>query len=233
MTGSITIPARFNGPPASANGGYSCGLVASFVAGDAEVTLRSPPPLQTAMTVSRDDGKVLVHDGETLVADAVATTVDHEVPSPPSWGDAEVAPARYAGLEHHEFPTCFTCGPDREPGDGLRILSGPVGDDAMVASTWIPDPSLPGEHGTVAPEVVWAALDCPGAWTTARIVEGGAVVLGRMAARLDDAVSFGDRLIAYAWPLGNEGRKFYAGTALVRETGGVVATARQTWIAIS
>lgn len=229
---TITIPTRFNGPPASANGGYTCGLVASLVEGDAEVTLRSPPPLATPLAVKRDAGKVLVHDGDTLVAEAIATTVDHAVPTAPSWEEAEAAAHAYAGLEHHEFPTCFTCGHERESGDGLRILTGPVGDGAMVASTWIPGSTLPSEDGIVAPEIVWAALDCPGAWTTARIVEGGAVVLGRMAARLDDAVHVGDHLIAYAWPLGSEGRKHHAATALVRRTGGLVGTARQTWIAV-
>ena len=232
MATEVTIARRFNGPPASANGGYTCGLVASLVEGDAEVTLRSPPPLQTPLTVTRDDGKVLVHDGDTLVAEAVATTVDHEVPDAPSWERAEEAATRDAGLEHHEFPTCFTCGHERAAGDGLRILAGPVGDGPMVASTWIPGSSLPAEDGIVAPEIAWAALDCPGAWTTARIVEGGAVVLGRMAARLDEPVTVGDHLIAYAWPLGSEGRKFFAATALVRRVGGLVGTARQTWIAV-
>ena len=232
MTDSITIPSRFNGPPTSANGGYTCGLVASLVDGDAEVTLRSPPPLETPLLVSEENGKVLVHDGDTLIAEAIETTVDHEVRPAPSWEEAEEAAHRYAGLEHHEFPTCFTCGHRREPGDGLRVLTGPVGDGAMVAATWVPDASLPTEYGVVASEVVWASLDCPGAWATARIVEGGAVVLGRMAARLDDAVHVGDELIAYAWPLGSEGRKHHAATALARRSGDVVGTARQTWIAV-
>ena len=228
----LLIPERFNGPPTSANGGYTCGLVASLMEGDTEVTLRSPPPLETPLTVTRDDGKVLVHDGDTLVAEAVTTTVEHEVPGPPSWEEASAAEARYAGFDHHEFPTCFTCGHHRDPGDGLRILSGPAGEGETVASTWIPDALLPNEDGIVAPEVLWAALDCPGAWTTARIMEGGAVVLGRMAARIEEPVRVDDELIAYAWPLGNDGRKYYAGTALVRRMGGLVGTARQIWIAI-
>ena len=31
MEVAITIPARFNGPPASGNGGYSCGLLAAHL----------------------------------------------------------------------------------------------------------------------------------------------------------------------------------------------------------
>ena len=46
MSETLTIPARFNGPPASANGGYTCGLVAGLVgAEDVSVSLRLPPPI--------------------------------------------------------------------------------------------------------------------------------------------------------------------------------------------
>jgi hypothetical protein len=33
-----------------------------------------------------------------------------------------------------------------------------------------------------------------------------------------------------AWPLGEEGRKLYAGTALLGEDGRTLGTARATWI---
>jgi hypothetical protein len=36
---ALVIPARFNGPPRSANGGIACGAVARFVDGPAEVAL--------------------------------------------------------------------------------------------------------------------------------------------------------------------------------------------------
>ena len=32
MTASASIPQRFNGPPTSGNGGYSCGILAGFEA---------------------------------------------------------------------------------------------------------------------------------------------------------------------------------------------------------
>lgn len=226
----LIIPRRFNGPPRSANGGYACGLVAGFVPGDAEVTLRSPPPLETEMAVSRRDGRVLVHDGETLVAEAGPATIDHEVPAAPPLEVAAEATTRFAGFQRHEFPTCFTCGHERD--DGLGILPGPIGNGDIVASPWSPDPSLPEDAGVLANEIVWAALDCPGAWTASRIVQQHAVVLGRMAARIDRPVRVGERLIAYAWPQGGEGRKFFAGTALATPDLEIVGTARQTWIAL-
>ena len=33
----VTIPARFNGPPGTANGGYACGLVAAAIGASAGV----------------------------------------------------------------------------------------------------------------------------------------------------------------------------------------------------
>jgi hypothetical protein len=52
--GTLTIPARFNGPPSSANGGYTCGLVAGLVGTEvASVSLRAPPPLERPLAVRR------------------------------------------------------------------------------------------------------------------------------------------------------------------------------------
>ena len=42
---AMIVPGRFNGPPDSGNGGYTCGLVAGLLGEVAEVTLRLPPPL--------------------------------------------------------------------------------------------------------------------------------------------------------------------------------------------
>ena len=59
MTDTLTIPACFNGPPTSANGGYTCGRVAQLVGAEvAEVSLRSPPPLDTPLSVGRDGERV-------------------------------------------------------------------------------------------------------------------------------------------------------------------------------
>ena len=38
------------------------------------------------------------------------------------------------------------------------------------------------------------------------------------------------RASSMAWPLGDEGRKLYAGTALFGEDGRVLGSARATWI---
>jgi hypothetical protein len=216
----ITIDGRFNGPVGSANGGYTCGLVAELLGGEAEVTLRSPPPLDRPLEVERADDRIRVLDGQRVVAEAVPAQLELEIPPAPSFEEADAASARYPGFAEHAFPTCFVCGPEREPGDGLRIFAGPLG-DARVASPWVPT--------EVEPRIVWAALDCPGAIAVG-FPDRGETLLGRFAVRIDDLPEVGERCVVVGWPLGEEGRKLYAGTALYGEAGRPLARARATWI---
>ena len=217
----IFIPRRFRGPAESGNGGYVCGLLAAFVEADAvEVTLRQPPPLDRSLVVMQEDDRTRLLDGEFLVADAVAADLDLEVPTAIPWDDAVAASAEYVGFEEHAFPECFVCGPAREPGDGLRVFAGPV-TDGLVAAPWI--------AREVAPEIVWAAIDCPGAFAVG-VSARGETVLGRMTARVVHLPVEGERCVSIGWLLGEEGRKLYAGTALFAETGELFALARQTWI---
>ena len=52
-----------------------------------------------------------------------------------------------------------------------------------------------------------------------------------MTARIDRVPEPGDELVVAGWPLGVDGRKLYAGTALFTPDGELLALARQTWIA--
>ncbi len=77
MTGRLLVGPRYCGPPGTGNGGYVSGLIAGFLDGPAEVTLRRPPPLGTPLAVQRDgDQAIRVLDGPTLVAEA-ARAPDH------------------------------------------------------------------------------------------------------------------------------------------------------------
>jgi hypothetical protein len=230
LSGQLIIPRRFNGPAQSANGGYTCGLVSTMVEGVAEVTLRSPPPLDVPLEVARTPGRFEVLDGTTLVATARQISFEPlDIPVLPSWDEAAAASQDYLGHMRHEFPTCFTCGTERS--DGLAIYPGPTA-TGMVASPWIPDGSLPNEEGALDVAIVWAALDCPGAWADARDLAEDPVVLGRMTAVVDRPIAIGRRYIAVAWKLGEEGRKSFAATALIDDEGQAVAVARQTWIGV-
>jgi hypothetical protein len=230
---SVTIARRFRGPANSGNGGYTCGLVAGFVPGDAEVTLRRPPPLDRALAVTRDGDRIVVRDGPDLVAEAVAVSLDLEVPVAPTAEEAEAAARNYAGFGHHVFPECFVCGPERPPGDGLRVFPGWVPGRGLVAAPVQADPSLPAHDGVLNLEIMWSLLDCPGAWAEQREMEEAGVVLGRMAAAVLEPLRAGDSGVAVGWPLGREGRKLYSGTALFGPDGRLQGYARQTWIVMA
>jgi hypothetical protein len=217
----LVLSHRYRGPLTSANGGYACGRLAAYVdAEQVEVTLRLPPPLDRPLSVEREDGRVLLLDGDALVAEARPAPVEVQPPTPPvSIADAEAARERHVRDWSPDFGECYVCGL-RE--DGLEIRVGPVaGREPLHAA-----PVALREAGT---EFVWAAVDCPGAYAVG--AEGrGEIVLGRMTARIDHVPDVGEECVAAAWPLGEDGRKLYAGTALFSSAGELLALARQTWI---
>ena len=234
---TIVIPRRFRGPPHSANGGYACALLARHVgAPSAEVTLRSPPPLDRPMDVRHEGDRALLFDGEHLVAEAAPTTLDPEPPPRVSPAEAIAAARRFRGFEQHPFPSCFTCGTQRAEGDGLRIFTGPTSAGAategseVVAAAWTPSAGLAGADGVVAEPIVWAAIDCPTGW--AHVDDRLSAVLGRMAARILEPVRAGEPYVAVARRTGAEGNRRHAESALLAAGGRAVAVARATWIVV-
>lgn len=233
MSESFVIDPRFRGPADSGNGGYTAGRVAAFLGGDAEVTLRRPPPLGRALAVIRTDGGVQVHDGPNLVAEGVPTRLELAVPDPPTPAEAARAAQDYAGFTRHFFPGCFVCGHQREPGDGLRIFPGPVPGRDLVAAPGRAEDTLPSAEGFLTIEMAWSFLDCPGAWAVERDREDRPVVLGRMAARLLTPIPVGADLVCMGWPLGREGRKLFSATATISADGTLHGYGRQTWIVVA
>jgi len=156
------------------------------------------------------------------------------VEPPPTVTPAEAAAAtrRFPRFTGHPIPGCFVCGVDRAPGDGLRIFPGPVAGRDVVAAPWTPDASLGDDAGVVAPEFLWAALDCAGAFAVNEPPRGLAL-LGRIAARVAGRVAVGEPCIVVGWALGAEARKLHAGTAVLAADGGVRAVARATWILVA
>jgi len=220
----VIIPARFNGPPGSGNGGYTAGLVAGLVpgAGAVEVTLRVPPPLDTALSVVREAETLQVYDGSRLVAEALPVDPFETAVPPVSFEAATRASESYAGFAEHPFPTCFVCGPDREPGDGLRVFPGSVAGGGTAAPWRVPD--------EVSPAMVWACLDCPGGW--AIITPGRPYVMGRMAARVAALPRPGDACVVVGAAVAVRGRKADVHSTLYGPDGTPLATARATWIAV-
>jgi hypothetical protein len=230
---TFSISRRFCGPSQSGNGGYVCGRLAKHVVGPACVRLKAPPPLEVELRVETSEGSVQLFHGPKLIAEARPAECDAVPPAAPSFSEAEAASRTYYGFVRHSFPRCFVCGPKRAVGDGLRLFPGEIEGRSMVAAPWIPDATLADGAGVVGTEILWAALDCPSAFSFLPVSEGKTVVLGELCVRVDAAVSPFDRCAVIGWRIGVDGRKHIAGSAVFSESGLVIAVGRATWIEVS
>ena len=224
----VVIGARFRGPQESGNGGYVCGIVGIAAGEPVAVRLRRPPPLEAPLVLEETGEGLVLRQGAEVVATARPDPVEIEVPAPPDHAEAIAASLGYSGFAEHPFPGCFVCGPRRLAGDGLRIFPGPLAGESSVAAPWIPDGTLADESGSVRPEFLWAALDCPGYFATP--LAGRRALLGELAVRVEDGVRAGEPCVVSGWLRYSEGRKHLVGTALFGRDGRLVARAAATWI---
>lgn len=237
--GTVTIARRFRGPPNSGNGGYSCGRLAAFIDGPAEVTLRMPPPLELEMQVVPEEGGGLaMYANDQLIASARPIEPWAFDAVAPGFDDALAATGRTFDASVHKLPMCYVCGPDRLPGDGLRIFCGPVdeGDtdwSGTVAAPWIPEPYMADAGGSVSGEYLWAALDCPTAYASGSPAGFPSILLGRQAVFIRARPAVGEKCIIAARQTGRDGRKYFAEANLFNEAGTALAHCRATWIEVA
>ncbi len=230
----VVVATQFRGPPNSGNGGYVSGLLAGPIAGAATAVLRAPVPLETPMRLSLEAGVTrLTGPGGELIGEGRAgdPTELPEPPAPPSLETAREAAARFIGLTRTFHPVCFTCGDKLEDGFGCRVFAGQIEGAApgCVAATWTPHPAFAAPDGLTRLEVVWAALDCPGAVAWA-VQQGGGGLLGTMTCEVVRRPAPGEVCIVTAWPIERSGRKMISGTALFTADGERLARSRQIWI---
>lgn len=224
-TSTVVIARRHNGPPETANGGYACGLVARHVDGPAHVSLRRPVPLATPLELERhDDGHVTLHDGDALIAEAdPALPLDGlEPPYRPTPEEAREAAASRPRAWPEAFDTCWVCSP-RE--DGLGVIFGPLRERPDMTGAVL----HAGAAETLAPEVVWAALDCP-SYTPSLWRNETPSLLASMRAEILAPVPAGKSLVVAGWALGSDGRKHRSATAILAPEGRVLARAEALWI---
>jgi len=208
-------------------------MVASLLAGPCECTLRKPIPLERDLQTEVSDSNARLLDGADLIIEAVRTEL-----SAPKYVTSNFDQARRAALNspafsNHPFPTCFTCGPERAEGDGLRIFPGPLPESnessSIFAAPWIPNPSLTSGGVVVRPEFLWAAMDCPTGFA-AGFPWRGTLVTGRLAVEQVSPVYPLRSYVVVSWSTASEGRKFHAGAALYSADGELCAKARAIWI---
>jgi hypothetical protein len=110
----------------------------------------------------------------------------------------------------------------------LADARGPLrGHPGVTASVFLPDATVPSRNGCVAPDMVWAALDCasstPPTWVSLSL-------LARLAVERLDCVEVGEPTIALGWHLASEGREHHTASALLGTDGRVLARGRALWI---
>jgi len=170
-----------------------------------------------------DHGGIDVRDGETLIAEAKPRELEIDVPEPVGVEEARTAKAGYRGTAEGEFGHCFVCGIARD--DSFGVTAGPVEGRDVVATTWTPDGRTDVDgSGRVAPEFVWAVLDCPtyfALYTDSLPLS----FLARFTARVDDLPEVGGEYVVIAWPIAKDGRKHLAGSAVLDASGNALAVA--------
>ena len=201
--GRVLIPRRFNGPPASANGGYAAGLVARYIRGPAEVSLRLPPPLDTALALTRsDDERVLLCHREQLVAEGAAGRDARRRAARASRPSPRRA-RRCAGIRG-EAPgtrsaTATSAASAATTASGLHFGDLP-GEPSMTAALLIADATIPHDDHGILPEIAWAALDCP-SYVPALWSADVPSLLAWMQAELHEPIPLGEPIVACGWPL--------------------------------
>jgi hypothetical protein len=229
---SLIIDPRYNGPKTSGNGGWVAGSLARLLGSQSEsVSLRAPTPLGVPLSVrSQENGSITLESGGLLIAEAQLASLEADVPSPPDWEEADAAGAlarqAHEGVEG-PYARCFGCGMARS--DGLSIVPGAVGNDGVVATTWTAPAMSRGDEFSV--EATWAALDCSAGFAWMRqLPPETPIITARMTAIIDQALEVGQPHIVMGWPIGQEGRKLHAGTAIFDVDGRIRARSQQLWL---
>jgi hypothetical protein len=183
-----------------------------------------PPPLETALdVVVTSDGVRLEHAGRTVATAAQGKMSQRPMGDwhPVSLDDAATASESYAGFRKHPFPTCFSCGPERSEGDGLRIFPGRL-PDGRVAAVWHAD--------EVDVPTTWAALDCIGGWSSD--IEERPMVLGQMTAEVLRMPVPGAEYVVVGTELEVDGRKTRTRSEMYDAEGDLLAHADHVWIEV-
>jgi hypothetical protein len=232
MRERVTFDERYRGFPDVAHGGYVSGVLAGSLGDGAEVVLRRPPPIGRGLEIGRDGpDRVVMRDGESVVAEARRAALAIDPPRVVAFDEAEAASRTFPGHSAHPFASCFCCGPERQPGDGLRLFPGQLPGSEILAAPFVPDAALADVGGALASELTWAAVDCPQLWAlmlAAPADSAERVVTSGLAATLHAPLQAGRRYVVIAWPAGREADRLYADAAVLSEHGETIAVARQT-----
>jgi len=232
---SITIPARFEGPPGTGQGGYTAARAIDEIGGAATVAFRSPVPLDEALPLNQrsEDHWQLSNASGATVLDITRWEPVWASTATVSIADARAARERFAyTADNHPAHHCFSCGAQA---DSMHVHAGPLGDGRHATDWTIPDWATD-DTGVVDHAVAWAAVDCTAAWYVAGSADGRAGFTVQLAVEVLAPLIVGDTYAAVGWegdyPAVWDGRKRGACSALFDHSGTLVARSRSFWVAL-
>ena len=133
--GPVIIPARFNGPPGSGNGGYCgrrCSRARPARRASVEVTLRRPPPLDTRADRRAGRPRAPVSDGDGWSPRSRRSDAFDAAVPPVPLAEAAAASPVVPRLRRPPVPDLLRLRP-RARRDGLRIFPGRLPDGRTAA----------------------------------------------------------------------------------------------------
>jgi hypothetical protein len=222
------VPARFEGAPGRAQGGYAAGLLHD--GRPRRVWFRAAVPLDLELDVTDDDGAISVTLDDRLVLEShPVDPLDDPVP-PVAMDEAIAGRARVESAGYPDLiAACYSCGTVEGT---LRTHPGPVdGSDVWAAPIVYPDWAAT-DDSVVDPTHVWAVVDCAPGYPVAFGSGTRLAFTGWLSVHLRSAVEPGRPLVVVATADPWEGRKRSARSALWTEDGELVAVAESLWIAI-
>ncbi|HBN26104.1 MAG TPA: hypothetical protein DD405_01380 [Desulfobacteraceae bacterium] len=233
MNKRIIIDHKYCGYKHIGNGGYVCGVVAGHIDGAAKITLVTSPPVDHPMILEKTGKKVFLKNGDVIVAKGEPSSLKIDnIPAPPTFKEAVEASQKSIAAKGSLSPDCFVCGSNRLKGEGYRLFPGHLLKNESVAAPWIPHNSLADESGFIKPEFVWAALDCPGAYAVFDENIKGTILLGQLTADVRETLKPEEEYIVTGWKIGNQGKKYFAGSAVFSKKGKLCSVANSVWFVV-
>ena len=224
MAETVIVPARFNGPLANGNGGYSAGIAAAMLEGPVEATLRRPVPRPSAGRERGAQRRRAPRRREPDRRGEGGARVRDRGPGAgrPGRGRRSDVPLPRAGRGAVQPLLRLRAGPRGQlrgllrQGRGARRRRLHLDPAELDRRRGRPRPARVRLGGARLPTFFGAYVD---------VEELPISFLGRITARIESTPMAGEEQVVMSWPL-VDGRKAEAGVSLLSGGGEVLASAR-------
>ncbi|MEZ5378438.1 MAG: hypothetical protein R2733_18185 [Acidimicrobiales bacterium] len=234
---SFVIPTWAQGQTGIGQGGWTSARFEASVGRALTVSLRSPAPLETELSVvevGHDHWQVgLDEAGEwRVVSEGRPAPRQFATTEPVSIEGAADARSRYRSADH-PAPLCFSCGTHPE---SMCVHSGPLLDGTgRYATDWTPPSWVGDADGVVDAPTIWAVLDCSSGFYVGQDPDRSGAVTVQYEVEILDDVRVEASYAVVSWnglhPDDWDGRKRGAGSCIFDADGTLVAHSTSFWVA--